>query len=226
MGVFLPGCIILQTEKDPDLGLLKFTFKYRDKEYTVLPKDSEGYNRIGEYLKYVAGVCDKPGLNPFMYKIRGKSVKDLFDIRPAGTGDKNKEQHDLSQIKKELEQKNKDLEEKKKRDKSEEQRKRLDKVKNIINPAPPEGEQMSLFASDKGRINRVLLKFSGWKDNNATLFWDEITNEEISKENAKKILEAFDGGADTEFSVSKVTKIDPYTCKKVLDIANRFELLK
>ena len=224
----MPGCMILNTEKDPDLGLNKFTFKYRDKVYTVIPKDSEGYNKIDEYFKYVAGVCKKPGLNPFMYKIRGKSPKDLFNIRPAGSGDKDKEKVDFSKLKKELKQKAKGIG----RKKTNNPFPIKDLMRHVKKPAQnppaqnPKVEQMSLFASDKSRIKRVLLRYAGWKDNDAALFWDEISNQEIDKEDAKKILDAFDKGADTEFSISEVTKIDSYTCSKVLDIANKFELLK
>jgi hypothetical protein len=211
--------MIVNTEKDPDLGLRKFSFKFRDKVYTVLPKNEEGFNRIDEYLKYIAGVCKKPDLNPFMYKAKGKSPKELFDIRPAGTGDDKKEEYDFSQIIKELKEKGKQT-----------PRKNPIKnplpVKDLMKHKGPKVEQMSLFASDMGRVRRVLLKYAGWEDKDATLFWDEVTNQEIKKDDAKKILDAFEKGADTEHSVSDVTGIDSYTCKKVLDIANKNKLLK
>lgn len=90
---------------------------------------------------------------------------------------------------------------------------------------PPEGEQTSLFSYDWAKIARVMLKYANGNGNEANLFWDEVGNLDIKSEDAKKILDAYEKGADTEHSVAKVTGIDAYTCKKVLDLADKFNLL-
>jgi hypothetical protein len=208
--------ILNRVEKDHDGIVTKFSFDFRGKTYTVEPKNKEGADRLDEYLKYVAGVCNNGNLNPFMYKYKGKSPKDLFSIVPSNA---KKEEYDLSSAKKVVEE----TLSKVKTDSSKKiNEDRLKKLKKIV---PPEGEQMSLFASDGGRVSRVLLRYANWSDNDATLFWDEIANQEIPLESTKMILGAFKKGADTEFSVSKVTGVDSYTCKKVLDIAEKFNLL-
>ena len=64
-----------------------------------------------------------------------------------------------------------------------------------------------------------------WESNDATVFFDEIANQDIKAEDAKKIIDAYEKGADTEHSVAEVTGIDSWTCKKVLDIAHEHDLL-
>jgi hypothetical protein len=146
---------VVNVKKDPDLGIVKFTFLRNGKAYTVVPKGEEGYSRIDAFHKFI----HIPGINPFTY-----TYKHLFDIRPAGSGDKEKEQYDFSSIKEELKNKNihrKDLQEKEKNTRLQSKLKKINKpIKNSI---PPEGEQMSLFASDRSVVNRVLLKYSSYK---------------------------------------------------------------
>lgn len=60
-----------------------------------------------------------------------------------------------------------------------------------------------------------------------TNFMDEMANKDISIEDSLKVLHAFnDLGADSEHSCAKITGVDAYTCKIILDTAHQFNLLK
>lgn len=54
----------------------------------------------------------------------------------------------------------------------------------------------------------------------------EVATEDIPMKEAMAIYQAFEGGADTEHSVSKVTGTDAWTCKRVLDLALKYGILK
>ena len=56
-------------------------------------------------------------------------------------------------------------------------------------------------------------------------FWDEISNQNIDTETAVRILDAFDKGADAEYTCSRKTGIDVPTCKAVIDIADSSGLI-
>ena len=53
----------------------------------------------------------------------------------------------------------------------------------------------------------------------------EISGNDIPIKNAIKIFIAYEHGADSEHSVARVTGIDAWICKTVLDIFNKHELL-
>lgn len=55
---------------------------------------------------------------------------------------------------------------------------------------------------------------------------NEVLSNDIKKEDALWIVDEFNKGADTEHSVSKITGIDAWTCKKVLDLAYKYKMLK
>lgn len=70
----------------------------------------------------------------------------------------------------------------------------------------------------------MIMSFVSNSTNNKK-FYNEIANEDIKQSDADKIVQTYENGADTEYSVAKVTGIDSWTCKKVLDIALKHNLL-
>jgi len=56
-------------------------------------------------------------------------------------------------------------------------------------------------------------------------FSKDVMSNDIKLPDAIKIVDAFEKGADNEHSVSRITHIDAWTCKKVLDIAYKYDLL-
>jgi len=74
-------------------------------------------------------------------------------------------------------------------------------------------------------INRLTRDSETWGDKDSGSFYEEISNYDIPTEDARKIIRAFNNGADTEHSVSEVTGISAWTCKKVLDAAMKYRML-
>lgn len=97
----------------------------------------------------------------------------------------------------------------------------MDRLDKIASRLEDEGHIREAYELDI--VSNELENF--WKNNQSTLFFDEMTNQEIRPEETEKILRAYEQGADTEFSVSDVTGIDSYKCKKVLDTALEHDLL-
>lgn len=109
---------------------------------------------------------------------------------------------------------------------------------------PGAGDRPAIVAEDPAKVKKLLEKAreTGLMEKRSSLadcvrhianqvnlqeWLKEVATNDISPKDAMEIYKAYEiDGADTEHSVAKVTGIDAWTCKKVLDIAMKYGLLK
>jgi len=181
---------------DQNNGLKEFTFNVYGKAYKA-----HGLDQIDEFMQYVYK-AKRPGLNSFTY-----GNKEMFDIERLSSLDKSKKKPDSS--------KNNEPEA------IQQTLKLATRVDSLADKLEEFGYTDFAYRLD---VIANTLEYL-WKTNRATLFFDEIANQDIKADDAKKAIDAYEKGADTEHSVSKVTGIDSWTCKKILDIAHKHGLL-
>lgn len=207
----LPNPLIISTAKDYT-GPYKIVFSWNEKKYTAERNpDLEGtIGALEKFERYLKS-CEKKGSNPFKFSdgdkilINGKPLirkRNQPDIPPK----KPLDPEQLSFLASSLDSIASSLEKKGQIKIAEE----IDTISNVID-----------------QYNKYFfpVPLGGWNDIEGMQFWDEISNLDIKNDDAKKILDAFDAGADTEHSCSDITKIDAWTCKAVLDIAEKFGLI-
>ena len=159
----MPGAVILSEKKDPDLGLVEFTFRHEDKPYTAEPKPLEPnenpvvmnarYNKLEAFLKYVKFICKKPDVNPFAFK----DWKKFLTITPANKEPKV-EQTSLFASN------------------------ALDKIANRL-------ENLGMI-KEAYQLDIIANTIESCTDcNHVNLFSDEIQNQGIQPELAKKVLD-------------------------------------
>lgn len=192
-------------KKYPDEGVSEFTFRWNGKEYKVEPSEGN-QDVVNNFYRYVrmGEKGSKKGLNPFTYKyldkllIDGQNPRKRSPQKPAPPSPPKPEaiQTDLF----------------------EKLASKLDLIASSVEAKGliKEAEQIDILANT---LEALEVKPVRWCGINSILFWDEIANHDISYETAKKILDAYNEGADSEHSCAEVTDIDAWTCKTVLDIA-------
>lgn len=195
----MPKVTITYTRGDTDTGLEEFGFMIDGKRYKVKPKPNS-YNELENFFRLVKK-SEKGNLNPFVY---GK--KDRLEIirENPNSGQKTPQKKSPKDPKPDAEQMN------------------LFKSSSCLDSIATQLEKLGhkdiAYKIDilANTVDDTALKYVKISD-----FWDEINNQEIDKEDAIKILEAFNRGADTEYSVAQVAKVDALTTKKVLDISEK-----
>lgn len=204
----LPDPMVISEKRYPDEGISEFTFRWNGKEYKVESGDGNG-DIVNAFYKYVrmGEKGSKKGLNPFTYKhldkllINGENPRKRGPKKPPSPEPPKPEaiQTDLF----------------------EKLAYKLDSIASVIESKGfiTEAEKIDVIANTIEALKVQPAKPSRWCGIESILFWDEIANQDIGYDNAKKILDAYNDGADTEHSCAEVTNIDAWTCKKVLDIA-------
>lgn len=195
----MPKTMITYMNKDEDTGTVwEFGFMVDGKKYKVTPKKPSDYSKMDEFYRFIRK-AERTGINPFVFR-----AKEPFNIErenpaaPRKPGPKpDAEQQDLFG----------------------KAATALDKVANTL-------EAMHLFAPAR-IIDEISnrLDSSKWCGVDSMGFWDEIANMDIGYDRAKKVLDAFDAGADTEHSCAKVSKVDAWTCRQILDLADDMGLI-
>lgn len=148
-------------------------------------------NKLDEFYRFVRK-AENTGLNPFIY--RDKEKFEITRENPSPKPQRSKSVEQLSLFK---------------------AAQYIDDLSDIL-----ESKNYKKYAYRLDIIANTI-DDNALKTVKATHFWDEVNNQEIDTEDVMKVLEAFDRGADTEYSVSQIAKVDTYTTKKILDIAEK-----
>jgi len=206
--------IVTSETKDHDTGLRQFSFLYNGKEYTVTPiplkeweprsLSSTRYDKLQKFFKFVDYVCPKKGKDPFSFS----EWRKYLDIDRIGAKKQKPEKKPKQEPKQEAEQLSLKL--------------AIQAIEKIANSLEEKGAFEESYLMD---IIANTIE-SNWDSINVISFSDEIANNDIPPEKAYLVIQAFNKGADTEHSVAEVTGVDAWTCKIILDIAHKHNLIK
>lgn len=191
---------------DQDIGLIEFSFLIDGKEYIVRPLplkegedtalSSKRYSKLQDFINYVKYVAPNKNISPFSYP----QWKQYFEITRKGQK-KLPPKQEAEQLSLKL---------------------AVEAIDRISNKLEEKGAFEESYLMD---IIANTLE-SNWKSINVISFSDEIANNDIPPEKAYLVIQAFNKGTDTEHSVAEVTGVDAWTCKIILDIAHKHNLIK
>ena len=198
-----PKLMITGETRSVDGLLDEFSFLHEGKEYKVTPKEGKN-DRLDEYYRFIKFIAPKKKVNPFTFR----GWKEDFNVDRVGTAPGAK----------------KPPEPPKKAPSPEAEQMRL-KLARKMEIIAGELEERGL-----DRVARMLKPLAmgfrrGWVGPQSIAFFEDLSNEDIHPDEAVQVIDAYESGAADDDVLAKATKIEPEKCQKVLELAQKHNLV-
>jgi len=152
-------------------------------------------HKLDEFYRFIKFTASKKGINPFTFR----NWKDNFDVDRVGTAPGAKKPKEPEQM-----------------------RLKLARKMELI--------ALELEEKGLGRCARMLKPLAmgcrrGWLGPKSIGFFDDVSNIGIQPDEAVSVVDAYEGGATEDELMAKATEVEPGSCRKVIGLAKKHNLV-